>query len=124
MKQANLALRFLMEMTAIITFGMWGYSLVDTSTEIARIFLAILFPLIFALLWGIFAVKDDPSRSGKTVIPTPGVLRLLLELILFGSAICMLFDLGYSTAGWALLVAVLLHYIISFDRIRWLLKQK
>lgn len=124
MKQANLALRFLMEMTAIITFGMWGYSLADSSIEIARILLAILFPLIFALLWGIFAVKNDPSRSGKTVIPTPGVLRLLLELILFGSAICMLFDLGYSPAGWVLLVAVLLHYIISFDRIRWLLKQK
>lgn len=124
MKQANLALRFLMEMTAIITFGMWGYSLADSSTEIVRILLAIIFPLLFALLWGIFAVKNDPSRSGKTVIQTPGVLRLLLELFLFGSAICMLSDLGYGTAGWVLLVAVLLHYIISFDRIRWLLKQK
>ena len=121
MKQANLTLRFLMEMASIFTFGIWGYSLSDNGN---RIPLAILFPLLFALLWGIFAVKDDPSRSGKTVVRTPGALRLLLELALFGSASCMLFELGYTTAGWILGGLVILHYIISFDRIRWLLKQK
>lgn len=110
-----------MELGAIITFGIWGYSLSDSGP---KILLAILFPLLFAILWGVFAVKDDPSRSGKTVIPTPGFLRMLLELALFGSAICMLFDLDYDHAGALLVIAVGGHYIFSFDRIRWLLKQK
>jgi len=121
MEQTNQALRFVIELTGIITFGMWGYSLSDSA---AGIVLAILFPLLFAVLWGVFAVRGDPSRSGKTVIQTPGILRLILELALFGAAISMLLDMGYRPAGWLLLVGVLLHYIISFDRILWLLKKK
>ena len=121
MNKANLLLRFLMELTAILIFGIWGYSLTDSGF---RILMAIFFPLLFATLWGVFAVKDDPSRSGKTVIQTPGTLRLFLELALFGSAAGMLFDLGYTTPGWVLGGVVLLHYIISHKRIRWLLKQK
>ena len=110
-----------MEIAAITTFGIWGYSLSGSGY---RIILAVLFSLAFAVLWGVFAVKDDPSRSGKTVVSTPGAIRLLLELILFGSASCMLFDLGYTIPGWILCGTVILHYIISLDRIAWLLKQK
>ncbi|MCP4309834.1 MAG: YrdB family protein [Bacteroidetes bacterium] len=121
MKHVNLALRLLMEVAAIITFGVWGYSLSGSGI---RIILAVFFPLLFATLWGVFAVKDDPSRSGKTVVSTPGVIRLFLELALFAAATWMLFNLGYTTSGWVLGGAVVLHYIISFDRIAWLLKQK
>ena len=117
----NLALRFLLELVAIFTFGFWGHSLVGDGT---RILLAILFPLLFAVLWGVFAVKGDPSRSGKTVIKTPGILRLMLELVLFGAAAWMMLDLDYTTVALIFGVAVVIHYFISFDRIAWLLKQK
>jgi len=117
----NLALRFLLELVAIFTFGYWGHSLVGDGT---RILLAILFPLLFAVLWGVFAVKGDPSRSGKTVIKTPGILRLMLELVLFGAAAWMMLDLDYTTVALIFGVAVVIHYFISFDRIAWLLKQK
>lgn len=117
----NLAVRFLLELAAIITMGIWGY---NYSGSMPPIFFAIILPLGFALLWGIFAVKDDPSRSGKTVVPTPGILRLFLELFLFATATWMLRDLAYDPAWWIFGLIVLIHYIISYDRVSWLLKQK
>ncbi len=117
----NLALRFLLELAAIFAFGFWGYFLAGDGT---RILLAILFPLLFAVLWGVFAVRGDPSRSGKTVVQTPGIIRLLLELALFGAAAWMMLDLDHSLIALIFGSAVVIHYFISFDRISWLLKQK
>jgi len=117
----NSAVRFLLEICAIATFGIWGYHQSETGI---RILLAILLPLGFAVLWGVFAVRDDPSRSGKTVIQTPGILRLILELGLFGAAAWMMLDLDYSLIALIFGLTVLIHCIISYDRIAWLLKQK
>ncbi len=117
----NLAFRFLLELAAIFTFGFWGYSQAGGATGVL---LAILLPLLFAVLWGVFAVKGDPSRSGKTVVQTPGILRLLLELGLFGLAAWMLLDLDHSLIALIFGSAVVIHYFISFDRVAWLLKQK
>jgi hypothetical protein len=117
----NQALRFLLELTAIVVFGAWGHSLNESGT---RFVLALLFPLLFALLWGIFAVRGDPSRSGKTIVRTPGIIRLLMELLLFGAATWMLFNLGKDRLGWILGSVTLLHYIVSYDRLAWLIKQK
>lgn len=85
-------MRFLLELGAISTYGVWGYNLSDSGL---RILPTILLPLGFALLWGVFAVRDDPSRSGKTVIPTHGIIRLILELSLFGGATWMLSSRKY-----------------------------
>ncbi len=117
----NLFVRLLLEVAALITFGYWGYTQVDSWMGIL---LAILLPGLFATLWGVFAVRDDPSRSGKTVVPTPGLLRLILEMGLFGIAAWMLLDLQYLSLGCLFAGIVLLHYIISYDRILWLMKQK
>lgn len=117
----NLALRFLLEISAIGAFGIWGHSLSEGG---ARFLLAVLFPLLFALLWGVFAVRNDPSRSGKTVVQTTGPARLTLELVLFALAAWMLFSLGHSLPAWIFSGLVLVHYISSYDRIAWLLKQK
>lgn len=117
----NLAIRFALEVVAIVAFGIWGYR---ASDGLPGIVLAILLPLVFAGLWGVFAVPNDPSRSGKTVVPTPGRIRLILELALFGTATWMLFDLDFQKLGWIFLAVVTLHYSTSYDRIAWLLKQK
>jgi len=80
-------------------------------------------PLLAAILWGTFAVRDDPSRSGKASVPIPGVIRLLLELTFFALAVGALFAADATTFGWLLGSAVFIHYAISYDRIRWLLGQ-
>jgi len=116
----NGAVRFLLELGAITTYAIWGYNRTESSL---RILLAVGLPLLFAALWGIFAVKDDPSRSGKTVVQTPGAIRLLLELGLFTIAVLMLLDLGYSMLGWIFGGVVLVHYLVSYNRIAWLVKQ-
>jgi len=117
----NLVLRFFLELIAIFAFGYWGHSLAGDGM---RIPMAILFPLLFAVLWGVFAVRGDPSRSGKTVVRTPGIVRLILELGLFGAAAWMLLDLDYSMIALIFGLTVVIHYFLSFDRIAWLLKQK
>lgn len=116
----NLAVRFLLELTAIFCFGKWGYSLPESKA--ISILLAIGMVLLFAILWGVFAVKNDPSRSGKTVIHTSGPLRLVLELTLFGAAAWMLYDLTFTKTALIFSALVVLHYIFSYDRIRWLFK--
>ena len=117
----NLAIRFVLEVVAIVSFGIWGYR---SSVKWYGFLLALLLPLLFAVVWGVFAVPNDPSRSGKTVVPTPGLIRLLLELALFGAAAWMLFDLDFQKLGWIFSPVVLFHYATSYDRIAWLLKQK
>jgi hypothetical protein len=115
----NLALRFILELAALGSLGYWGWSQHDGSW---RWVWAIGLPLVAAILWGTLAVPDDPSRSGQAPIPTPGALRLLLELLLFGGAAAALVMSQHVSAGVALAVATVLHYAISYDRILWLLR--
>ena len=117
----NLVFRFLFELISLAVFGYWGWTLVDGRM---RFVLAIILPLVAAVLWGTFAVLDDPSRSGKAPVPVPGLVRLILELVFFGLAVFVLFNSGYQTFGWIFAGAVAVHYLLSYDRIIWLLQQK
>ena len=105
----------------MVVCGVFGYTIQD---EWWKIPMAILLPVLFAVLWGVFAVRDDPSRSGKTVVQTPGWIRLILELGLFATATWMLTGLAMFTLAWVFAAIVAIHYIVSYDRILWLLKQK
>ncbi len=116
----NLALRLLLEIALLIIAGVWGYHL---SESWSRFLLMILCPLLIAVLWGVFAVPGDPSRSGKTVVPTPGKVRLILELLLFSAAAGMMSGMAKPWLAWIFGGAVLLHYLTSYDRISWLLNR-
>ena len=91
--------------------------------EIQKQALALAIPAAFAAAWGIFAVPDDPSRSGAAPVAVRGIVRLVLELAIFSLATWALFDLGYTWAGWMVGILATLHYAVSFDRIQWLLRQ-
>lgn len=80
-------------------------------------------PILMASLWGIFAVPDDPSRSGKTLIKTPGMLRLILEILFFLFGAFTLYSLDYTYLFYMYSAAVVLHHLLSIDRIKWLLNQ-
>ena len=115
----NLAVRFLLEILALVALGAWARA--QFSGALGFI-LMILLPLVAATAWGLFNVKDDPSRSGKAPVPVPGIVRLLLELAFFGSATWALFALN-PTYAWIFGAVTLVHYLLSYDRIRWLLER-
>ncbi len=97
----------------------WGYR---REGPILRWVLMIAAPLGAMVLWGVFAVPDDPSRSGETVIATAGRLRLLLELALFGAAVAALYNTGAKSLAVVLACLVVFHYAISYDRMVWLFR--
>lgn len=116
----NLLFRFLLELIVLGIAAIWSWKNFEDWTGTV---LAIVVPFVMAVIWGSFAVPDDPSRSGKAPVPIPGALRLLLELLFFSFAVWCLFELGFSGLAKVFALLVLLHYIISGDRIRWMIKK-
>lgn len=115
----NLALRFGLELAALAAIAWYGGQMTDD--RLGRLVAAVALPLIAATLWGVFTVPADPSRSGKAPVAVPGSVRLLLELALFGFATWSLIASKAQTLGLVLGAIVLLHYVASYDRVRWLL---
>jgi hypothetical protein len=115
---ANLAFRFLLELAALIALGVWGWSL---STGAMRFVLAAAAPIAGAVLWGLFNVPGDPSRSGAAPVPVRGFVRLTGELAFFALAAWAFVASGHGGLGTALAIAVAIHYAISYDRIAWLI---
>lgn len=117
----NLAVRFLLEIVGLMAIGYWGW---HQAEGFLSIILAIGVPVIAAVLWGTFAVPEDPSRSGKAPVPISGILRLVLETAYFGLATWALYEAGTSLLGLVYAIVVLLHYAFSYDRLLWLVKQR
>jgi len=114
----NLSIRLLLELSALLAMGAWGWG---QSEGWLRFVLALGIPLIVAVVWGTFAVPNDPSRSGSAPIAVPGLLRLTIELAVFVFAIWTVYDLGYTRLSWLLGIIVAIHYFTSYDRILWLI---
>jgi hypothetical protein len=115
----NLTVRFLLELTALIATGVWGWKQTDGWI---RFLLAFGIPIILAAIWGTFAVPNDPSRSGKAPVVVPGIIRLGIELAIFALAVWTIQDAGFTRISWILGIIVAVHYIISYDRIMWLIR--
>lgn len=113
----NLALHFLLELVGLFAQGYWGWT---QHEGIWRWVLGLGVPVVTAAVWGIFRVPNDP---GKPPVRVPGVVRFLLEVIFFGLAVGLLYAAHQSTAATILGVVVVLHYLVSYDRVVWLLKQ-
>ena len=117
----NLAVRFILEIAMLLALGFWGYHI---AAQGRHYWWALLFPTLAMSLWAIFATRNDPNRSGKTFVQTPGPIRLALEWTLFSCAIWACFDLSIPRLGAVFLAVTVLHYILSWDRILWLLGQR
>lgn len=116
----NLIIRFLLEIIAFMSAGIWAWKQVEGWS---RLLLAIGVPIILTAIWGIFAVPDDPSRSGAAPIVTPGIIRLFIELGIFAFATWALYNMGSVKVSLAFGIIIVLHYIASYDRIIWLLSR-
>ena len=116
----NLALRFMLELAALASLGYWGWTQFD---GVLRFLLAIGLPLLVATIWGTFRVPGDASANGEAPVPVRGIIRLLIESVLFVFATWALFNAGATTSATIFGGLALFHYIISYDRIAWLTKQ-
>jgi hypothetical protein len=103
----------------LVAIGQWGFS---QHSGIWRFLLGIGLSVIAAAAWATFAVPGDRSRSGRAPVPIPGVLRLLLELSLFGFAVWALYDAGSQLLALIMAGLTLVHYALSYDRVAWLIR--
>ena len=113
----NLGLRFLLELTALGAYAYWGWT---THEGIGRLAWAIGLPLLAATLWGVFRVPGDP---GDAPVAVPGAVRLALELAFFGGAVWLLGAAGRTQLALGFGAVVVLHYLVSYNRIFWLLSR-
>ena len=116
----NLTVRFILELLALTAAFMWGWK---QSEGWLRFVFAFGLLIFIAAIWGTFAVPNDPSRSGNAPIEVAGIVRLIIELTIFGFATWAFYDLGHFKTSLILGIVVILHYIFSYDRIIWLLSQ-
>jgi hypothetical protein len=106
------ALRFALEIAALVGIGVYG----GWPLGLALVGVAI-------VLWGVFAVPGDPSRSGKAPVKVPGKVRLLVELAVFvGGAVAM------ALHGWWIPAGIdagllIVHHTGTLERLRWLVRQ-
>ena len=112
----NEALRFALEMAALVALGYAGWNLVDD--PLVSIVLVVALPLVAAAVWGTFRVDGDPKLAP---VPVPGVIRLCIEVDFFTAAIVLLAVVGAWTAAGILAALVVLHHAWGYRRIRWLI---
>jgi len=117
----NLMIRFILELMALLSVGYWAWKRFDSPLQYI---LGIGLPILMTIIWGTFAVPDDPSRSGKAPIPVSGLMRLVLEITFFALAVWSLHDLQQNELSYILGGIVIIHYLFSYDRISWLLSRK
>ncbi|WP_274649688.1 YrdB family protein [Paenibacillus humicola] len=102
---ANLALRFLLELSAVASLCYWGFH--NGSSLAAKTMLGIGSPLLAAVAWGAFV-------SPKAAIPVSAPLRLLVEVALFLLAAAALFAAGRDTLGSTLVILAFASRILMF----------
>jgi hypothetical protein len=96
MKQANLALRFLLELAALAALAYWGATAATNRT--VRVLLAVAAPAVAAIAWILFVAPNATIDAGP-------VVRFVVELLVFGTASAALLARGRLIIG--LLLALL-----------------
>lgn len=114
----NLAIRFLLEITAVV--GLFRLGLWITDGILAAL-LALVFSIGAATAWGLFNVPGDRSRSGRAPVQVSGVVRLFVEFVLLGGGAVGWFVAGPVWFGWLYTLILVVHYLLSWDRVGWLL---
>ena len=112
----SLALRFVLELAALAGLAAAAWKL---GSRPGRWVAVVAVPITAAVVWGVFNVLDDPSRSGAAPVEVDGLVRLALELaILVGGAAADVFATRPGP-GIVFAVAIVGHYLVSLDRIEW-----
>lgn len=116
--KANLGFRLLLEVALLAGIVVASIQNYDGATVWIASVVGV---TIAAGLWGVFAVPNDPSRSGNTVVATPGAVRLAIELALFALVAVWLANAESYVFAALLGGGAIVHYAVWPARIRWLL---
>jgi Protein of unknown function (DUF2568) len=106
LRNTNLALRFLLELSALAAVGYWGWT---TGDGVLRPVLALAAVSAVAVVWGFFI-------SPKATIELPGPLRLALELVVWVAAGAALYATGHTSLA---LVFVGVAVVSGFLNYAW-----
>lgn len=118
--QSKYYVRFVLEVIALLYLGWWGNGLAAGWWGVLA---ALAIVGIAMLLWGVFNVPGDPSRSGKAPVKVSGILRLAIEFLIFGVATFALFAVTHWVFAALYATAVVAHYIHTKSRVIWILKR-
>ena len=115
---ANLALRGLLEFAALISIV---FAAADMIGGVTGVVLGLAAAGAFVTVWGVFAVPNDPSRSGRAPLPVAGWIRLFLEIVLLGIGAWAAWIWLGPVVGVAMAALTIAHYAAWPSRTRWLL---
>ncbi|MFB7719186.1 YrdB family protein [Nocardia sp. NPDC056100] len=113
-----LGVRFLLELAAIVSFGVLGWREFDAPW---RYLLVVVLPLIVAVVWGTFAVPGDPSRNGEATVAVPGAVRLVVEVAVLGGGAVALWAAGLTVTALISAIVLVAYQALAYDRVGWLL---
>jgi hypothetical protein len=102
-KTLNEALRFILELCALASFGYWGIQI--GKVWYVKALLGITVPLVIGVIWGTFG---SPGAS----IPLRGIERLALEIAIFGLASAGLIVVGRANLGLVLVILFVINRIL------------
>lgn len=100
---ANLGLRFMLELCALAGLGYWGAT--SGRGPLTKTLLGIGAPLAAAVIWGAFVAP-------KASVPVSEPIRLLLEVLVFGSAVVALYRAGRPTLALVFAAAVVINRVL------------
>ncbi len=104
MRAANDGLRFVLELSALAAVGYWGWS---EHGGVWRWVLVVAAPLAIALVWGRWVAPKARARVGDP-------WKLLLEVLVFGSAVAALAAADEVVQAIVLAAATVLHLALTF----------
>jgi len=108
---ANLVLRFLLEIAALVAVVYWGFTLPDG--WLLRILAGVGLPVAMAAVWGIFRIPND---GGAPIVEVAPRLRLAIEVVYFVLAVALLAAAGHGGLALLFLLLLLFHYAVGYQR--------
>jgi hypothetical protein len=103
LKNANLGLRFLLELGALAAVAYWGFT---TGDGLLRWVLGIAAPVAVAVVWWLFV-------SPKAAVDAPRPVRLAVELAVWTAAGAALWAAGHPALGVAFFVVAVVSGVLN-----------
>jgi hypothetical protein len=112
------ALCALLEITAVLAYGYWGWAV---HGGLARYAWAVGAMFVAATVWDVFRVPGDGL---KPTVRVPGWVRLIIEAGYFTGVATSLAAAGLPGLGIIFAILVALHYAVTHERVAWLLNAR